>query len=151
MCGGEVGTIYLMKERKERFGRINRNHLCPGLRWMWLHMASFVCPCTTECRESKSLSYLGIGRGLAPTGDHTTNCAQQEWVDASILHLCLNRHRPSLTERRQPCQSRAIEMVGISRVRATQGAGTMDNCAWNDTTQWHSGLSPDNRCLHCNE
>ena len=65
----------------------------------------------------------------------------------SIPHPCLNRHRPPLTERRLPCQSRAIKIVGISRARATRGASATDNRAWNDTAQRHPGLSPDNRHL----
>ena len=50
---------YASNERKEKgkFGRINSNPLCPGLRRSWLCVASFACPCTTECRESESESY----------------------------------------------------------------------------------------------
>ena len=133
---------YASNERREvkNFGRINRNPLCLELRQTRLCTALFACPCTTKCRESESSPYPRVGRGLAPTGDCTTNCAQQEWVDASIPH-------PPLTERRQPCQSRAIKIVGISRTWATRGAGAMDNPAWNDPAQWHPCLSPDNQHL----
>ena len=70
---------YASNEReKEEFGRIDRNHLRPGLRRTRLCMASFACPCTTECRESESSPYPRVGRGLAPTSDCTANCTQQE-------------------------------------------------------------------------
>ena len=148
MCGGEVGTTRLMKEKKERFGQIDRNNLHPGLRRMQLHTVLFACPCTTECRESESSPYPMVGRGLAPTGDCTANRTQQEWVGTSIPHPCRNRPHPPLTGRRQPCPSRAIKIVSISKAQATWGAGTTDNHVWNDTAQRHPGLSPDNQCLH---
>ena len=50
------------------------------------------------------------------------------------IHPCLNRHRPSLTERRQPCQSRAIKIMDSGRASATWGAFATDHCVWSDTT-----------------
>ena len=126
---------YASNERKEKkdFGQINRNPLCLGLRWTQLHAVLSVCPCTTECRESKFSPHPRVGRGLAPTGNCTANHIQQEWVGVSILHSCLNRHHPHLTERWQPCQSRTIKIMDSDRASAAQGAFAMDHHIWSDT------------------
>ena len=85
MCSGKVGTTLLIKEKKI-FGWIDSHPLRPGLRQSWLCMASFVCPCTTKCRESKISPYPKVGRGLALTGDCTANHIQQKCYK-STFHL----------------------------------------------------------------
>ena len=119
-------------------GRLIRDRPHPGLRQMWLCAALQVYPCYSHSRGSRFSPCPKAGRGSAPTGDHTASRPPARVSGRVHIPPLPNRDLPSLTECRQPCSTRAIMEVDISRAPATHEAGA-SSCTRNDITHRHLG------------